>query len=189
MAYALVGPVVEVDEMGFPFFVKCLGVNSKSVILGCNVAVVAAAEPDRLIVSSMSVFELVGGSSGSKAHQLIAHTYSENGFVPVICLAYIFNRLSAKARVSGTIGNHKSVPFEAVEIVVPRHLDHFHTSGCKAVQDTVFYSAIHQHHRLFAFPIDPRLAAAGKGNLVFIVRVVPLRFFCPFRDYFAEHRT
>ena len=189
MAYALVGPVVEVDEMGFPFFVKCLGVNSKSVILGCNVAVVAAAEPDRLIVSSMSVFELVCGSTGSKAHQLIAHTYSENWFVPVIGLAYMFNCLSAKTRVSGTIGNHKSVPFEAVEIVVPRNLDHFHTSGCKAVQDTVFHSAIHQHHRLFAFPIYPRLAAAGKGNLVFIVRVVPLRFFCTFRDYFAEHRT
>ena len=103
MAYALVGPVVEVDEMGFPFFVKCLGVNRNSVILGCNVAVVAAAEPDRLIVSSMSVFELVGGSSGSKAHQLISHTYSENGFVLVICLAYIFNRLSAKVRVSGTV--------------------------------------------------------------------------------------
>ena len=79
------------------------GIDKFEVILGCNVALVAAAEPDWLIVSSMSVFQLIGGSSGSKAHQLIAHAYSENWFVPVICLAYIFNRLGAKARVSGTV--------------------------------------------------------------------------------------
>ena len=56
--YALIGTVVHIFEIWFPFWRERVGIHGESVILGSYEAHVRSAHSYRLIVAAMAVFEL-----------------------------------------------------------------------------------------------------------------------------------
>ena len=102
----------------------------------------------------------------------------------------MLHRLAAKGRIARTVGNEESVPFQGVEIIVPRHSNQLYTPRNQASEYLVLYSAIHKHHSLVSFAILPYFLAADYCHLIVYVGVVVREVLGhALRNYLSEHGT
>ena len=69
MPDALIGAVVQVLEQTFPICRKRAVINGKAVVLRCDVALVRTRDTNRLVMSAMTVLELVGLGACLSAHE------------------------------------------------------------------------------------------------------------------------
>src|SRR5574344_2183026 len=111
------------------------------MILRSDETSVGSDHTNRLIVTSVAIFQLVGSSTCSPGHQLITHTDSENGLILSHSLADILDRLRAEFRVTGTIRNEQSVIIYIQTIIVPWNADELHATVYETSQDIMLHTA------------------------------------------------
>ena len=109
---ALIGAVVHVDKPWLPIASECGVVNCISMVLRCDEASVRADHAYRLVMASVTVFQLICRSSCCPCHQLVSHADAENRLVLLHCDTQIVYCLLAEFRVSRAVGNEKSVIVE-----------------------------------------------------------------------------
>ena len=80
------------------------------------------------------------------------------GFADFHGLADIFDGSLGKSRVTRAVAYKQSVPSKGIEIVIPRHTHHSHTTAEKATDDIVLYTTIYQCHCGASFGIGLELA-------------------------------
>ena len=72
--------VIRVGEECLPSFLEALGVDVVSMVLGSNVALACLVVEHRLVLSTVSKRQLLGGSACSQTNQLVSHANTINGF-------------------------------------------------------------------------------------------------------------
>src|SRR4030042_1820243 len=95
MFHPFICVVIYIDEERFPLLIQSIVVYCKSVILRGYVCFVGTNLQHRLVMTSVSVFEFIGISSGGQCHQLISQTYTKNWFVVRKRPSDVFNGYSA----------------------------------------------------------------------------------------------
>ena len=103
MADALVGAVVHIYEERLPVGTHAAVVYSKTMVLRGDEATVSAHLTHRLVVTAVTIFQLLNCGTGSLGKQLIAHADAANGFVAIERLANVFDSRRSKIGVTRAI--------------------------------------------------------------------------------------
>ena len=78
----------------------------------------------RLIVTSMTVFQFIGGSSGSPCHELISQTNTHDRGVTFQHFPNMLYSFLATSGISRTVRKKDSIKFLLREIIIPRNSFH-----------------------------------------------------------------
>ena len=127
MADAFVGTVVHIDEEGLPVEWECSCVHGIAMVLRSNETTVCPHLTHRLVMTSVSVFQFIGGGSCCLCQELVAQANTHARF-RLVCLHELSDMpdgLFAMLRVAGAVSQEQTVKLQFVEVVVPRHPHYF----------------------------------------------------------------
>ena len=145
VADTLVGTVIHIYKPWLPIASESCRVYSISVILRSDETSVCSDHANRLIMTSVTIFQFICGRTCSPGHQLVTHTDSENRLILSHGLADILDCLRAEFRVAGTIGNEQSVIIYIQEIIVPWNADELHATIHETSQYIMLDTAVHKN--------------------------------------------
>jgi hypothetical protein len=143
--HALVGAVVEVDEVLLPVGGNSLDVNGVSVVLRRNVATSGGKVQSRDVVGTVSVLELNRFGTGGQRKKLVTKADSHNGAsVGVHQLLEVEDSLLTVGWVSGTVRDEDSIKVvgDLVDGVVPGEDGDGGTAGNQGTKDVLLDSTI-----------------------------------------------
>ena len=140
----LVGTVVHIYEEGFPVGRQSSCIYSITMILGSDEALGATHTLNGLIVTAVTVLQLVCLGTSGASQQLVTQTDTHQGLHLLIAeeLADMLYRLGALLGVARTVGKEEAVELQLIEIVIPRYTNHLYASVQQAADDVGLYSAI-----------------------------------------------
>ena len=79
VADTFVGAVIHIHKPWLPIASECGVVNCISMVLRCDEASVRADHAYRLVMASVTVFQLIGAAAGGQSRQLVAQADAEHG--------------------------------------------------------------------------------------------------------------
>ena len=161
VADTLVGAVVHIYEERLPVGRQSSCIYGIAMILGSNEALGAAHTLNGLVVTAVTVLQLVCLGTGGTSQQLVtqanAHTRTHS-LTPSPSLigegsSYFFqfslqectdmsHRHLALFRVSRTIGQEKAIELQLIEVIVPRNAENLYPSTQQASDDVGLHAAI-----------------------------------------------
>ena len=108
----LIRQIIRIHEELLPFTGETFGVDSESVVLGCNVAPSCAQINTRLVHTTVSVLKFVCLGSRGKREELITQTNSKDWtrWFEIQCILDTFDCLGAHGWISWSIGEEESIP-------------------------------------------------------------------------------
>lgn len=117
--HALVGAVVEVDEVLLPLAGHRGGVHGVTVVLRGDVALAGGEVKGRDVVGAVAVLHLDGAGTGSKGEELVTHANTHDGDLAGLNeLAEVVDGVLAVSWVTGTVGDEDTI--EVVSNLVDR---------------------------------------------------------------------
>jgi len=137
-------------------------------------------------MTAMTVFQFVYFGSSGFAQQLVTHADTKNRKFRVLHgTADVLHRSITCIRVTRSVGDEESVEFQMIEIIIPRHANHFHIPAKQAADNVRLYTAIHQYDFFLtrAFIVTDHLFT---GNLVYVVHPAVNSFRSIFR-FIVKH--
>ena len=147
VAYAFVGAVVHVDEKRFPVGRQRRGIDGIAMILACDEATGGAHKLHRLVMTAMTILQLVCLCTCSPCQELVAETDAHEG--PHIRIveegADVLHGLIALLRVARAIRQEQSIEVKLVEVIVPRNPDDFNASIHQATDDVCLYTTVNKN--------------------------------------------
>ena len=148
MTHPFVRTVVHVHEIGFPIGAQRFALHGITVVLRSDETAVGAHHAHRLVVRTVTILQFVDRCACSFREQLVAHADAHAGTHLRIGekSANVFNSLHAGVGIAGAVGQKQAVELQFIEVVVPRHANHFHTAVDQATNDVVFHTTVHQNH-------------------------------------------
>ena len=146
----LVGAVVHIYEEGLPVGRQRIGIYGIAMILGSDEALGATHTLNGLVVTAVTVLQLVCLGTGGTSQQLVTQADTHQGLHFLIAeeLADMLYRLGALLGVARTVGKEQSVKLQLIEIVIPRYTNHLYASVQQAADDVGLHAAIYKHYAL-----------------------------------------
>ena len=145
VANTLVRAVVHIYEERLPVRGQRRSIYGKTVILTGDVALRRANLLNRLVMTTMTILQLICLGTGSTSQQLVTQANTHQGLYLFIVQegTDMLNRLAALLGVTRTIGQEQTVKLQLVEVVVPRYADNLYTSVQQTTNDVGLDAAIH----------------------------------------------
>mmetsp|Transcript_15612 Transcript_15612/g.26615 ORF Transcript_15612/g.26615 Transcript_15612/m.26615 type:complete len:218 (-) Transcript_15612:286-939(-) len=169
----LIRQIIRIHEELLPFTGETVGINSESMVLGCNVAPTRAQINTRLVHTTVSVLKFVCLGSSRKSEELVPQTDTKDWtrWFELQCILDTFNCFGAHAWISWSVGEEETIPLNVggvgFQIVVEWNDCEFDFVCVNEVADDVkFHTAI---------------VGDDGGSVLFTVY---LNFFCG--DFFGE---
>ena len=147
MANTLVGAVIHIDEKRFPILRQRIVVHRIAMILRGDEAAFRTHHAHRLIMTAMSVFQLVYLGSSGFGEQLVAHTDTEDRQLFVLHrLADILYGGITGVGIAGSIGDEQAIEHQPVEIVIPRNANDLHIPFQQTTDNVGLDTAVHKNN-------------------------------------------
>ncbi len=160
----LVRSVVSIGEKSFPSRAESGAVNDETVVLGSDVALSSLVVQDRLVLSTVTKWQLLGGSSGGYTHELVTKTNTINRLDLVVRegnnLFELFDGFFAHHWVTRSVRQEKTIVEVHVrgEWVIPWDDGQFTPALDQVSDNIVFHTAIDGNNlRWVALSVDNRL--------------------------------
>ena len=139
-------------------------------------------------MAPVPVLEFIGACSGRPGKKLVAHADTEHGPFRFHRFSQMRHGLVAEFRVSGPVGNKKTVILHAGKIIIPWYSHYLDPPFHEASEDIMLDSAIDEDHSLLSRPVFSYFRTAHLGNLVLKVRVIDGEILIhPVRDDHSKH--
>ena len=157
------------------------------MVLRCDETLVGADTPHRLVVATVSVFQLICSGTGCLGEELVAHAYSAYGFAYLYSLADILYSFLCHVGIARTVGDEQPVIRYDSEVIVPGHTYHFHSSTCQAADNIMLDTAVNKHHCLVTLSVMLYFLTGDFGHEIFLIGVVEPDISSTIDDNLAEH--
>ena len=146
----LVRAVVHIYEEGLPVGRQCIGIYRIAVVLRGDEALSATNALNGLVVTTVTVLQLVCLGTGGTSQQLVTQTDTHEGLHLLVAeeLADMLYRLGALLGVARTVSQEETVELQLIEIVIPGYTNHLYTSVQQATDDIGLDTAIDKNDLL-----------------------------------------
>ena len=120
------------------------------MVLACDKALVGTNFAYRLVMTTMSVFQLIYAGACSLTQELISHADTHAGlyYIAIEELANVLYSSLTGIGVTGTIGKKQTVKFHVVEIIIPGNTDNLYPTVYQASENVGLDATVHQNHLL-----------------------------------------
>lgn len=153
MTNTLVGAIVDVNERRLPLIAQSLGIESKTVVLAGDVALVGAAADHGVVVGAVTIGQLICLATSGNAEELIAKADAEDGFAYLDGFLDVGHGGLTHLWVARTVAEHETIIVDLGEVIVPRHANYGNVAFEQTTDDVVLGSSVHHHHLIFAIAI------------------------------------
>ena len=151
----------------------------------------------RLVVTSVSVFELLDLGSCGKRENLVAHTDAIDRTAEFHIFLDILDSGIAEIRVARAVGDEQAIEriapslllWYGVEVIVPRHNSDRHVILEQFADDVLLHAHVDETHPLLACAEVLDLLGAHYCHLIDEVRILKLNVLASIEHYLSRHRA